>query len=401
MAKVKEKKALEKKNWTQSFTLIGKVSLSKFTFMLDQHSESSDWIYNRMNLNIDCGEKYGLVSCELMGGYGAGRDNVIYVHGKDDNGNDDFQNTYQIDWDDRFDTDIQEDIGRMCFLNIGIEKDTKGNVAIQRFLHAYDVIKYLSEYLVDGMEVKVRGQLRYSVYQDNVQMQKEVNSIYLKNDKDEYGATFRQTVLIDKYSLGKLNKEKNSFPITGYVLEKMKTYNGNDLTEGGTVRGGKFVPLSRNFEYEFDPNIDPEVLKRALKLMFDTKKGYTQYTYKGVFIEGGAIVQTTYDDLTDEIKELVDNGLYDLDEALAQCTENTGRERRMILRKPDIKMVGEEGEKKPQIQKFVDIYSEEDLQLDYLIKHEDEEDDEEGNDYTVIEDSDDGTDTSWMDELGL
>lgn len=79
MAKVKEKKPLEKKNWVQNFILIGKACISDYTFKLDEHSEKSDWIYNVMNLNVDCGEKYGRISCELNGGYGAGRDNVCYV----------------------------------------------------------------------------------------------------------------------------------------------------------------------------------------------------------------------------------------------------------------------------------------------------------------------------------
>ena len=401
MAKIKEKKPLEKKNWTQSFTLIGKVALSNFTFTLDKQSENSDWIYNRMNLNIDCGEKYGLINCELMGGYGSSRDNVVYVHGKDENGNDDFKNFYQIDWNDRFDEDILKDVGRMCFIDIGIEKDTKGNVVTQRFIHAYDAIKYLSEYLTDEMEVKVSGNLSYKPYNGNVQVHKEVTRIYAKRATEKDGATFKQSMLIDKYSLGKPDKTKNVFPVTGLILEKFKSYNGNDLTDGGTVKGGKFVPLRYMFEYEFNPDLDPEMLKKALKIMFESKKGYAQYTYKGIFVEGGAVVQTTYDDLTPEVKELVDNGLYELEEALAQCTEGTNKERRMILCKPDIKMVGEEGKKTAQVQKFENIYSEDDLTLDYLIKHEEEEY-EEDPEIAAMEDQkdDDGLDMSWMEQLG-
>ena len=162
MAKQKEKKPLDKKGWVQTFELIGKACIKDYTFKIDEHSKKSDWIYNSINLNVDCGDKYGKVGCELMGGYGAGRNNVIYVHGKDENGGDDFDNRYQIDFDDRFDEDILKDIGELCFIKIGIEKDTKGEVVINKFLHAYDAIKYLSEALQDGMEIKVRGQLKYT-----------------------------------------------------------------------------------------------------------------------------------------------------------------------------------------------------------------------------------------------
>ena len=38
----------------------------------------------------------------------------------------------------------------------------------------------------------------------------------------------------------------------------------------------------------------------------------------------------------------------------------------MIIRKPQIKMIGEEGNKVPVIQKFEEKYTDEDLMLDYL-----------------------------------
>lgn len=405
MAKVKEKKPLEKKNWTQSFVLVGKACVNDYTFKIDEKSNKSDWIYNMINLDVDCGEKYGKVRCELMGGYGLERDSLpIWVHGKDENGRDDFKNTYQIAFEDRFNEEYLEDIGSLCFLYAGIERDVKEEVAEYKFLHAYDYIKYLSEHLENGMEIRVTGQLRYSVYNGNVQVKKEISKIYFKREKDDYGATFKQTILINKDSVGKADKDKCIFPVTGFVLEKFKEYNGNDLTEGGAVKGGKFVPLRKMFEYEFSPEVEPEALKRALNLMFKVKKGYNQVTYEGVFVEGGAVIKTTYDDLTDEIKELVDANIYTLEEALATCTENTGKERRMILRKPIIELVGEEGSKVAQVRKIENIYSDEDFMLDYLIAHEEEEYEEdpeiEATERTE-EAADEVADLSWMENLGV
>ena len=64
--------------------ILGKAVVNDYTFTIDKRSESSDWIYNRLNLTVDCGEKHGRISTELMGGYGSerGDKNVIYVHGK-------------------------------------------------------------------------------------------------------------------------------------------------------------------------------------------------------------------------------------------------------------------------------------------------------------------------------
>ena len=63
----------------------------------------------------------------------------------------------------------------------------------------------------------------------------------------------------------------------------------------------------------------------------------------------------------------------------------------MLLTRPVIKLVGEDGSKIPQIQKFDSMYSEDDLVLDYLIEADDDEEVDE-----VEEDSE--TDATEQDE---
>ena len=129
--------------------------------------------------------------------------------------------------------------------------------------------------------------------------------------------------------------------------------------------------------------------------VFKVKKGITQITFEGDFIEGGAVVQATWDDVSDEIKDLVECGVYTEEEALARCSSNGGKQQRMVLRKPMVRLVGEE--KTPVLQKFEERYTEEDLVLDYLyisndkVAKADEEDEEE------VENGVD--DMSWLNEL--
>ena len=86
-----EKKKIEKKNWKSSFNLIGKPVINDFTYKLDERSEKSAWVYNALNLGIYCGEKYGSILAEMMGGYSENGENKIFCHGKDDDGNDDYK----------------------------------------------------------------------------------------------------------------------------------------------------------------------------------------------------------------------------------------------------------------------------------------------------------------------
>lgn len=377
--KEKEKTPLTKSNWVQNFTIVGAAKVTDYTFKIDERSDKSDWVYNSINLYIDCGEKYGNVNCELMGGYGAERDNnVVYVHGKNEDGSDDFKNQYTIDFEDRFDESILEDIGSLCFLTAGLEKDVNDKTVYKKFLTPYDLIAYVNENLKDGMVVNVKGQLKYTLYNGNLQCRKEINSIVLsKAEPSGYKATFTQTVLLDKDSVTKdsIDKDRGVLLVDAYLLEKFKEYNGWDLTDGGKVRGGQFVPLRKTLEYVID-NEKPELTAKIISKVFKVKKGITQITFEGEFIESGAAVTATEDDLDQDIKDLIDMGMYTLEEALAKCSTNGAKEKRMIITKPYAKMVGDDDNKSLKIQKFDEQFTEDDLILDCLVPKDEEDDDE-------------------------
>ena len=378
MAK-KEKKVLEKKNWSNSFMLIGEAKINDYTYKLDEKSEKSDWIYNSLNLGVYCGETCGTVYTELMGGYGAERDNVVYVHGKDEEGRDDFDNKFTIDWDDRFDEAILESVGDLCFLTVGLEKDKGGKVYYKKFLTPYDMIAYINENLEDGMVVNVKGNLKYSTYNDNVQVKKEINSVVLSkvDDSSKYCARFTQTMLLTKDSLGKADKTTGILPIYAKVLDYVKEYKGKEVKTN--------IPYDKTFEFELDLS-NPEIAQKVVEKVFKVKKGVTEVTFEGDLIEGGALVTATEDDIPDDIKALIAINVYTLEEALAKCTVSSGREKRMVIRKPSIKMVEDkEGNKTPVIQKFEQKYDEDDLILDFMYDTGDSEGDADDNDVSEDE----------------
>lgn len=406
MAKKEIINALEKKEWSQRFNLVGEAKINDFTFTLDQKSEKSDYIYSRLNLNVDCGERYGKISCELMGGYFSEKDGVIYVHGKNEDGTDDFSNQYTIAFEDRFDESILEDIGDLCFMTVGLEKTDKDKTFYKKFLSPYDMIAYINDHLEDGTVVNVSGQMRYTMYNGNIQCRKEITSIALSSaTPDKYRATFTQTMLIDKDSCTKdsLDKDKSVLMINAYVLEKFKEFNGWDLTENGKIKGGQFVPLKRTFEFPVDISTDEgkEKVKKVMAKLFKVKKGVTQITFEGEFVESGATVQATMDDVPDDIKELIELGIYSEEEALAKCSENGSRERRMLILKPAIRMVGEEGEKKPVIQRIDEKFSEDDLIMDCLSPKESDEDEDEDDVEETVEAEETTSDDSddWLNAL--
>lgn len=401
MAK-KERKELDKKEWSSRFTLIGEAKVNDFTFKIDQTSDKSDWVWNQISLKVNCGEKHGDIDCELMNGYGSERDNVVWVHGKNEDGTDDFTNIYTIAWEDRFDEDILEDIGRSCFIRVGLEKTDEDKTYYKDFLTGYDAIAYMHENLRDGMVVKVDGQLRYTVYNDTIQCRKEISSLVLSSaTPDKYRATFIQTMLLDEDSCTKdsLDKDKSVLTVDAYLLEKFKEYNGWDLTDNGKTKG-KFVPLRKRFEFSVDTETEAGKKKIVAVLssnkMFKVKKGtVTQITFEGEFVESGAQKQATLDDVPEDIKELMEMGIYTEEEALARCATNGSREKRMLILKPNTKKVGDDDNKTTVLVYTPEKYSADDLIFDFLVpKEEDEEEDE-----VPFEETPSSDDSDWLNAL--
>lgn len=384
-----EKKVITKDNWVSNFTLIGVPKINDYTFKIDEKSEKSSWIYNSMNIGIDCGEKFGTVYAEMMGGYSSEQPSAIYAHGKKDDGSDDFSQQITVDWDDRFDDDILETIGDLSFITVGLEKTTKQNTYYKKFLSAYDAIAYIKEHLEEGMVVNVRGNLKYSMYQDKVQVRKNINSIVLSkvDDVSKYAARFTQTILLDKASasLKNIDKDKSVIYIDARVLDYLKEYNGIEVK-------GQY-PYAKQFEFEMDFSNEAQC-KKIMEKVFKVKKGVTQMTFEGDLIEGGAVVTATLDDIPQDIKDLIDCGVYTEEEALARCSSNGNREQRMVLRKPMVRLVGDD--KTPMLQRFEEKYTEEDLVLDYLYEESVAvEEAEEGE--TESTDAGDGLD--WLNSL--
>lgn len=368
-----------RKDWVSSFNLIGVPKINDYSFKIDERSEKSNWIYNAMNLGIDCGDAHGLIFVELMGGYSAENENRIFAHGKNEDGSDNFDAQVIVDWNDRFNDDILEEIGDMSFLNVGLEKTDKDKTFYKKFLSAYDAIAYIKEHLNENMVVNVKGNLKYSVYNDVVQVRKNVTSIALSkaDDPSKYKATFTQTVLLDKdsASLKNIDMDKGVMYVDARVLDYAKEVNGVEVK-------GQY-PYRKQFEFAM--NLENEKQCKAVyEKLLKVKKDVTQITMEGNFVEGGAIVTATLDDLPDDIRDLVEMGVYTEEEACAKCTSNGSRERRMVFAKPMIKLVGED--KTPVVQKFENRFTEEDLVLDCMTKNnvvEDETEEESGSDNSM------------------
>lgn len=360
---------IEKKNWVSKFNLLGEVRLNDNTFQIDNVSTNSNWQYSRMNLCVKCGDESGNIYVEMMGGFDNKSSSVIYAHGKTDDGRDDFTQRMQVAWEDRNNPDTLEQIGELCFIQIGLEKTESGKVFYNKFLSEYDAITYLKETLHDGDKVYVSGNLKYSIYDGVTQVRKNVTRITIYTPKEggtEFKpyAKFTQSILIDKNSssLKDIDKEKGTMYIHSKVLDYLKELNGVQIK-------GQY-PYSVDFEFKLDLN-NKNLCEAIYKKLFDVKKDWTQITFDGKFIESGSTTTVTIDDVTDDIKELIEAGIYTEEEVLETVAVNGNRERRMVLLKPIITFIGEDDNKVPMVAKFENRYTDEDLIVDVGVSSSD------------------------------
>ena len=372
-----EVKKITRKNWTSRFNLVGRPKLGDYTFKMDEHSNKSSWIYNSMNLCLDCGEKFGNCYSNMMGGYSPERATTLYVHGKDENGRDDFGIRMEIDWDDRFDEDLLDKVGDMNFIKIGLERDVRGQTVIKRFLSPYDAIEYIHDNLTEDMVINVSGNLRYSTYNDHVTINKDITSIYLSRVEDpkDFHASFTQSVIIDKESCNTkdIDKDTGIMPIDAIVLDYIKEFNGHE------IRGQ--WPYHMNMEYQFDLS-DKDKVKKIYEKLFKVKKGYTQITFDGEFVSNGGTVTPTIDDIPEDIRSLI-GIVYTEAEALEQCATSANRENHMFLKRPSIFMVTDQNNpdnKNAVLQMFPEHYTEDELDMSWVYADSANDDEDDGDD---------------------
>ena len=355
MAKSTERKALKKGK--ASFNLIGKVKVTDKTFNLD-NTYDSGWTDNSMYVGVDCANG-NIVYAEMRSGFFPNKENVIRAFDKTEKDDSGKSKSVEIAWEDRLNEDLYDNIADNSFITVGVEKDVKDRTVYKKFLTAYDAVEYLNEHLEDGMIVNVKGNMGYSEYDGNVSVKKEITSIVLSRVEDEadFKATFTQTILVDAKSIGKKDEEKGTITLDAYVVD----YVGNPKIDGQKVEVKKNVTYPRTFEVAV--NEKPEITAKMLQKFFKPKKNnLSEVTVVGNLIEGAAIVNITEDDIPDDIKELIEMGLYSEEEAEKKCAVgNNNRERRMVIIKPDITYVGQGDDRKPTVAFEENKYEDTDL----------------------------------------
>lgn len=350
------------KKGTSNFTLTGKLRTGPNTFSLDKKSENN-FISNKAYLGVDCGNG-NVVFAELWGGYKVDDDdNVLtklYVHGaKVDPNNprrsvDDFDNRFEVFWDERENEEVVNDVGPSCFIRVGLEIDKNKKLVVHKYLSPYDAVAYIEEVVSgwsdekkDSTVVEIRGTIDYNYYEGKVSYRKTITSVMLRTDKEEkdFGAKFIQTIYVDKNSIGKADMEKCILPLYAKVPEYINKYKDIEVKET--------VPL--NFEFQIDAK---SKIAKSLANLIAKSKNYACFVVKGEFVESGTTEELDLSTLPDDVKNYLEQGLISEEDVLKAVA--SGNQRSYIMSINGVHVVTDE-KKVPQMAYTDNVFTEKDF----------------------------------------
>lgn len=327
--------------------------LGQDSIVLDARGTNNvNWVMNKLNVRLDdgVGNSFFMNICD---GYSAVNGKDIYVQDQD-GGN------IKIPFADRLNEVVLQQVNPKSFIKVGyglgeVEKDGKKFTSwlYKDFLTAYDVIRYLKDVLEEDMKVTFSGNLGYNTYNGETQLQYNIQRVYIepkelpeKFEPRECKFGFTQTILLDSDSVDDSKyDETNVAKVKAYIytLANVKDVSGKNVKvkddKGNTVNAKEpkvypmeFVVRATDEKKE----VTKKVINKYLKVTDEDV--VRKITYIGKFVQGFVGGTITEEDLSDDIKEMIAEELYTLEEALKMyATRERVSEKQLI--KPDVPKV--------------------------------------------------------------
>ena len=380
MAK-KETEQVKLQKGKAQFEVVGEVGkIGDYSFKINETSETG-FEYSSLRLNIKVSTS-NTIGVEAIGGYFPSKvDNVIKVRNKEDNVR------FDLAWEDRFTEVITDNVSDYDFITVGLEKDTKGNTFYKKFLSWYDAVDYVKANIKEGEVVKVKGNLTFGEYNGNVQIRKQVTSIFLTNAKpEEYSAKFIQTILLDDKSVDKSHAK----------TDKIVDINAR------VVDYDRSIKASKTFNLLMLQQLVDGKEKACLKVLGDyltaPKGKIREIAVEGNIEKSSEVGKVSVDDIPTDLKELIDAGIYTEEEVLGKMAVKGNKTTKLFVVRPYIQK-----NKDNTVQLFIedDKYKEQDLFVaPSNNSSKDEKKSEPKADTKEAENTESkGEDLSWMNEL--
>lgn len=316
------------------FDIVGTVAVDSKTFALNLEGKNNkNWYQNVFNPRVD-GDNGENMYMRFSSGYDKTKGKTIYAQSTS-------KTQLEIPFADRNNPNMIKLVDDKSFIRVGISKKTEINEQgkeyktwdFKKFLDPFDAIAFLNQVMPLASKNKVRlvGRKKYTTYKGEVQKNYDLQTIYLLDGNEEEGKelaprfTFTQNVLLtegcvdatklESEGLIKLNtklfiKEKKEFKVLPLEMVMRASTDEQKVTYKRVV--------DRFFTVDSDK-------VRRINLDCEFKSGYVAGNVKE-------------EDLPQEAKELIEDGLYSKEEVMKMYV-NRDRVDELLVIRPLIRKV--------------------------------------------------------------
>lgn len=330
---------VNKKATFGDFTVTGLVKgLGEDSFQFDVKGKNNiNWNQNVMSIRLD-DTKGNSFFLNTRDGFDLVRGKDIYTQSKDGK-------NLKIPFGERMNELLLEKVDENKMIRVGYaiaevedEKGHKYNTWVYKnFLTVFDLIKFLKESLQNDMKVTFKGRTKYQSYNGETSEQYEIQRVYIepqdvpeKFNTYQFGFEFNQTFLLNSDSVDDSKFESEGIAkVKAYIyqLETKKGADGKNIkttNDEGKQVNAKF-PVVYPVEYVVRAGEKKDVMKKVIdKYLNVTGDTVRCIEYVGKFVQGYSVSNITEDDLPEDVKEMIELGLYTVEDALKMCA---GKER--------------------------------------------------------------------------
>lgn len=341
------------KTSTGYFEVIGNILVDNKTFALNVPGKNNaNWMQNVFNPKVEAANGQSMYM-RFSSGYDVVKGKKIFARNTSDA-------NLEISFGDRKNENILKIVNDKSFIRIGYGKELVKNEetgkeykqwTYHKVLDAFDAIEMLKELMPISTKQKVRitGQVKFSTYNGEVQRNYELQSIQLLNGNEEEGKElplkleFTQNVLLVNGCYTNELDEKGEATVKALIM---------------TYKSKEYSTIPVNFLMKANDDKDKATYNMVLERYFNVPEGKVRrMTMDCIFESGYSNSNVNIDDLPDEAKELLELGLYDIEEVVKMYATGN-RVDNLLIKRPKMRVVNE----KLHVEMNDDEYTLEDLE---------------------------------------
>lgn len=367
----------QKKQTLGSFNITGYITVDDKTFEMNKAGKNNkNWIMNVFNPKVEDKEGKSMYM-RFMDGFDKVKGKRIFARTKDNS-------NIEISFADRDKEALLEQLDDFSFVKVGLGKEKVKDEEtgkeyerwnFRKFITSYDAIALLKEVLEIGKTYKVRmiGNQKFNLFNGNMNRNYDLQTIYIlpEDDTSECDFGFKHNILLDSESV---NMDK--WAEEGIANIKAKVYQKKNKNEYEVLEVPFVIRANEDNKEKYE-----NVIKKHL--LVEDEGVIRRINIAGIYNCGYISGKVEEEDLPEEIKEMIKDGIYTKEQILNM---NSKKERvdELVIRKPVIRRI--DGILK--VDKSNDEFKPEDLE-NLVVETEDEE----------IEIPDEELDDELLDEL--